>query len=265
MKKRMLSVLMASVISVTILIPGITVYADNPNNPYSGNRTVTGRYDLTSTGEMLNDAYDTPIDKTDITAINDPDQFCKLMELGLSEEQADTWTHWMVDWSKPVVESGQSNIYYKAPGARSDSRLVSDCGWYQIVKTSKAKPWDGGEGQVYEVRVYGFENGYLLVNTTRNGIYFNERGEAVVNGAVVKHTNNCYYGDEHWNTTLAMIKEIYWDGTSGPLTWEGNPIFYHSSFLADPELSPNRVRPQTPTIFENGFGDCCDQSLYIFE
>lgn len=253
----MLSMVMASVLSVTLLLPGITAYADNTNNPYSGNRTVTGRYDLTSTGEVLNDAYDTPIDKTDVTAINDPDQFCELMEQGLSEEQADSWTHWMVDWSRPVVESGQSNIYYKAPGAGEDSRYLTDCGWYQIVKTSKAKPWDGGEGQVYEVRVYGFENGYLLVNTTRNGIYFNERGEAVVEDAVVKHTNNCYYGDNKWHTTLAMKGELYWNGKSDPLTWEDKPIFYHTHYNVDHTTGSN--------VFETGFGDCCEASHYRFK
>lgn len=259
--KKMLFILTALVFATTLLLTGTNAYADNTNNPYSGNRTVTGRYDLTSTGEVLNDPYDTPIDKTDVTAINDPDQFCKLMEQGLSEEQADSWTHWMVDWSRPVVESGQSNIYYKAPGAGEDSRHLTNCGWYQIVKTSKAKPWDGGEGQVYEVRVYGFENGYLLVNTTRNGIYFNERGEATVNGTVVKHTNNCYYGDKHWDTTLAMKGKLYWNGKSDPLTWEDKPIFYHTNYDVD-----NRTTVDGFTVLdETGFGSCCNTSHYIFE
>lgn len=257
--KKMLSIFAAIIVTTTLMIPGSNAYADNGNNPYSGNRTVTGRYDLTSTGEQLNDAYETPIDKTDVTAINDPEQFCELMNQGLSEEEADYWKNWMVDWSRPVVESGQSNIFYKAPGAREDSRFITDCGWYQIVKTSKTKFYN--DLSIYEVRVYGFENGYLLVNTTRNGIYFNERGEAIVNGTVVKHTSKCYYGDKHWDTSLADIGEIYWDGTSGPLTWEDNPIFYHTSFNADSRTTPDGF----PKVRQNGFGNCCDVSQYIFD
>lgn len=256
MKKRMLSVVMASVLSVTLLLPGITAYADNTNNPYNGNRTVTGRYDLTSTGEVLNDAYDTPIDKTDVTAINDPDQFCELMNQYCNpNEETNPGKYWNVDWSKPVVESGESNIYVTNP---NDSREFPN-GNYKIIKTSKAKPWRGGEGQVYEVRVYGFENGYLLVNTTRNGIYFNERGEAVVNGAVVKHTNNCYYGDKHWDTTLAMKRKLSW--TYDPLTWENNPIFYHTNYNVDSRTTVDGFT----VLDEIGFGSCCNTSHYIFE
>lgn len=262
--KKMLSIFAAIIVTTTLMIPGSNAYADNGNNPYSGNRTVTGRYDLTSTGEQLNDAYETPIDKTDVTAINDPEQFCELMNQYCNPNEArNPGKAWQVDWSKPVVESGQSNIYYKAPGSSEDSRFITDCGWYQIVKTSKAEPWDVGQNQTFEVRVYGFENGYLLVNTTRNGIYFNERGEAVVNGAVVKHTNNCYYGDNKWHTTLAMKGELYWDGKSGPLTWEEQPIFYHTHYNISPYLNSGKENmSDSGQVFETGFGSCCDESLY---
>lgn len=256
MKKRIVTAFMAAMLSATLVVPA---YADNSLNPFSGNKTITGNYNITSTGEALKDAYDTPIDKTDVTAINDPDRFCELMNQyrGFGKTPSDSWS---VDWSKPVVESGQSNIYYKL--CVGDSRDIPDA-CYRIIKTSKERTWYGdGEQSIYELRVYGFENGYLLVNTTRNGIYFNERGEAVVNGAVVKHTNKCYYGDNKWHTTLATIGTLYWDDL---LTWEGNPIFYHTHYNINPYINPNKANMnESGQVFEAGFGACCDESLYNF-
>lgn len=260
MKKRLVTAFMATMLSATLVVPA---YADNSLNPFSGNKTITGNYNITSTGEALKDAYDTPIDKTDVTAINDPDRFCELMNLHCNPNEATNPAKaWSVDWSKPVVESGQSNIYYKCPGSFGDPREIPD-GHYEIIKTSKARTWYGdGEQSIYELRVYGFENGYLLVNTTRNGIYFNERGEAVVNGAVVKHTNKCYYGDNKWHTTLATIGVLYWDDL---LTWEGNPIFYHTHYNINPYINLNKANMnESGQVFEAGFGACCDESLYDF-
>lgn len=60
----------------------------NGNNPHKDNRTVTGRYDITSSGAALDDAYYTPIDYTDVTAINDPDKYCELMNLYINGDDS---------------------------------------------------------------------------------------------------------------------------------------------------------------------------------
>lgn len=225
----------------------------NENNPHKDNRTVTGRYDITSSGAALDDAYYTPIDYTDVTAINDPDKYCELMNLGAldTEENVERFTnHWRVDWSKPVSESGQSNIYWYYNSFGDSRDQPGD--FYKIVKVSKSRHYEAHQGNtIYELRVYGFEDGYMLVNTTRNGIYFNERGEAVVNEAVVKHTNYCYYGDIHWHTTLKDKSEFYWDD---PITYEEYPIFYHNRYMKDDGTYNSGY----------GFGDCCGQ-IYSFK
>jgi hypothetical protein len=216
----------------------------------SKNTGVTGRYDITSDGTALNDAYYTPIDKSGVTAINDPEKFCELMNLGALESKENVnkfGTNWRVDVNKPVVESGQSNIYYYE-NSLNDSRDYPD-GYYKIVKVSKSRPIVGDKGDIFEVRAYGFENGYLLVNTTRNGVNFNERGEAVINNAVVKHTNYCYYGDDKWSTTLYQQSEIYWDNY---LTWNGYPIIYHTHYRQEDQRDK----------YSYGFGDCCEESIY---
>ena len=222
----------------------------NGNNPHKDNRTVTGRYDITSSGAALDDAY--------YTAINDPDKYCKLMNLGAldTEENVERFTnHWRVDWSKPVSESGQSNIYWYYNSFGDSRDQPGD--FYKIVKVSKSRPFEAHQGNtIYELRVYGFENGYMLVNTTRNGIYFNERGEAVVNDAIVKHTNYCYYGDVLWHTTLKDKGEFYWDD---PITYEGYPIFYHNRYMNSGSDKNDR-----PSIVGYGFGDCCG-NIYDFE
>ena len=226
------------------------------NNPYQGNRTVTGRYDITSSGEALEDAYYTPLDHTDVTAINDPDKYCELMNLYINgDDSLGSGDNWRVDWSKPVSESGQSNIYYYY-NSFGDSRNQAGS-FYKTVKVSKSRPFEAHQGSaIFEIRVYAFEDGYMLVNTTRNGIYFNERGEAVVNNAVVKHTNYCYYGDVHWHTTLRDKKELYWDD---PIIYEGYPIFYHNRYM-----NGGSDKNERPSIIGYGFGDCCGD-IYDFE
>lgn len=229
--------------------------ATNSTNENINSTKITGRYDLTSSGDPLISAYDTPIDKTNITAINDPDKFCELMNLGELETPENVqkfYNSWRVDKDKPVVESGYSNIYYDPNSLPGDSRDYMG-GEYMITKVSKGRPYQAFQGNtVYEVRVYCFENGYLLVNTTRNGIYFNERGEAVVNGVVVRHTNYCYYGDKHWDTTLAQKNDLIWD--YDPLTYEGYPIFYHNNYMGHDGMDINGY----------GFGDCC-AAIYDYE
>ena len=212
---------------------------------------MTGRYDITSSGAALDDAYYTPIDYTDVTAINDPDKYCELMNLYINgDDSRGAGDNWRVDWNKPVSENGQSNIYYYY-NSFGDSRDQPG-NFYKVIKVSKSRPYEAHQGNViYELRVYGFEDGYMLVNTTRNGIYFNERGEAVVNDAVVKHTNYCYYGDIHWHTTLKDKSEFYWDD---PITYEEYPIFYHNRYMKDDGTYNSGY----------GFGDCCGQ-IYSFK
>lgn len=228
------------------------------NNPYKDIRTVTGRYDITSSGAPLQDAYITPIDKTDVTAINDPDGFCELMNQYIKgDDSRGPGNNWKVDWNKPVVKSGVSNIYYDLNSFPGDSR-DGGMSYYAALKTSKSRPIRGNQGDIYEIRVFGFENGYLLVNTIRNGVYFNERGETVINGAIVKHTNYCYYGDPLWSTTLAAKREFYWKDS---LTYNGYPIFYHNRYM-----NGTRDKQETitnPYIKGYGFGDCCND-IYEF-
>ena len=103
--------------------------------------SVTGRYDITSSGAALDDAYYTPIDHTDVTAINNPDKYCELMNLGAldTEENVERFTnHWRVDWSKPVSESGQSNIYWYYNSFGDSRDQPGD--FYKIVKVSRSRP-----------------------------------------------------------------------------------------------------------------------------
>lgn len=238
---------------------GATHSTTSGNNPYAGNRTVTGRYDLTSAGKPLQGVYDVPIDKTDVTAINDPQKFCELMNSCVNiNDASNPGDKWRFDPEKPVVESGQSNIYYYYNSLTGDSRAYPK-GFYKIAKVSTSRPIHGDPDEIYEIRVYGFENGYLLVNTIRNGIYFNERGEAVIDGIVVRHTNCCYYGGEHWDTSLAQKREFEWD--YDPLTWEGYPIIYHNKYRKGDRGEEANLSGALTRGY--GFGNCC-ADIYNF-